>query len=168
MMARALRKRSQVEIHDRIQDAKATGASTTEAITQVATETGMRAGTVAAAYYREARHRSTTRKPQLTEEVTVTPAATAPAEADAPPEEEPKRIGQLAFDGFAVSAHKLKIAGTTLDISDEVAKALKLGSEIKYTFTARVVKRNNHLLTDDNGSSVEHDVVCIMQDVAQA
>jgi len=113
-----------------------------------------------------------TPQPQPTEEVTMTPAtATAEGinEPEAPPEEEePKRIGQLAFDGFPVAAHKLKIAGTTLYLPDDVAKKLKLGSEINYTFTARVVKRNNHLLTDDDGSSVEHDVVCVMQDVQRA
>jgi hypothetical protein len=160
------KKPTQVEIYDQVNELTTEGNRVT-AFQHLAETTGMRAGTIAANYYRESRSRTT--KPPTTEEVTVTPAtAEAPAEQGTEEPEEPKRIGQLAFDGFAVSAHKLKIAGTTLDISDEVAKALKLGSELKYTFTARVVKRNNHLLTDDNGSSVEHDVVCVMQDVAQA
>jgi hypothetical protein len=174
-MATRSKPRGQVEIYDRVNDLVDGGTTRTDAFAQLSQSMGMRAGTLAANYYREARHRST-RKPPTTEEVTTMAPPAAKPEPDAGAEQEsgdqptltevPK--GQLAFDGFAVSQHRVKIAGTSLDIQSDEVGDYKLGQEIEFTFKARVVKRNNHLLTDDNGSSVEHDIVCVMEGLKRA
>lgn len=169
-------KPDQAEVYERIEQIVRGGETRAEAFSVLADELGMRAGTLAAHYYREARKRQIVKRGTQPEEEPVTEAAATldPAAADDDGQEpgegqdteaEAPLIGQLAFDGFVVKEHKLKIAGTTVQLSDEEVRELKLGSEISFTFTARVVKRNNHLLTDDDGSHVEHDLVAVMEGV---
>jgi hypothetical protein len=170
-VATRTKKPTQEELHALVDELVAGGRNRTEAFAHLCETHGMRAGTIAAAYYRVERQRQAPNRPRRS---TVTPAATAEQskeetteQADQPTLTEVPR-GQLAFDGFVIKDHKLKIAGTTVQLTDDEVREIKLGSELTFRFTARVVKRNNHLLTDDDGSHVEHDLVAVMEGVTRS
>ncbi len=97
------------------------------------------------------------------------------AVAEAPPipdqaEDKPRpRKGQLSFDGFPINRHRVKISGTTIEIPESDVASYKLGETITFTCECRVVKRNNHLLSDDQGGdNVEHDIVLYMASAERA
>lgn len=104
----------------------------------------------------------------MTESATLDPPATADAEES--PDQEPDAgqealVGQLAFDGFPIRKHTVKVAGISFQISDEEVADYPLGSELEFVFTGRVVKRGGHLLTETDGThGVDQDIIVHMRD----
>lgn len=101
----------------------------------------------------------------MTESAVLDPPAAADEQS---PEQEPDQeplTGQLAFDGFPIRKHTVKVAGISFQISDEEVGDYPLGAELEFVFTGRVVKRGGHLLTETDGTSgVDQDIVVHMRD----
>lgn len=85
-------------------------------------------------------------------------ATTAPPKTETP-DAPPRAKGQLAFQGFPVQKARVKVSGTTFEIELDETTDYKLGEEFTLISQCRVVKNNNHLLTEDGESTVDLDIV---------
>lgn len=85
-------------------------------------------------------------------------ATAAPPKTETETKTPPPR-GQLAFHGFPIQKARVKVSGTTYEIELDETDEYKLGAEFTLVSHCRVVKNNNHLLTEDGESMVDLDIV---------
>jgi hypothetical protein len=169
VVATRTKKRTQEELHALVDELVAGGRNRTEAFAHLCETLGIRASTIAAAYYRVERAKTRTQRPEentMAKTTTAEPPAPATLEQELPksdPSRESFKDVRPKADGHTVETLHIAFGGgvdldPVLHVDREFFAALRLGIRITLTVECEVAAKGPRLQRDKDGIAHTTDI----------